>query len=73
MSRPKQTFLQRRYIDGQESHRKKWSTLLIIRKRQIKTRMRYRLTTEWPSSKDLQTIIAGEGIITFPPTLLEGM
>ena len=47
--------------------------LLVIRETQIKIRMRYHLTTEWPSSKNLQTIIAGEGIITFPPTLLEGM
>ena len=36
------------------------STLLIIREMQIKTTMRY--WSEWPSSKSLQTIHAGEGV-----------
>ena len=38
--RPKQTFLQKRHTDGQQAHEK----MLVIRKMQIKTTMRYHLT-----------------------------
>ena len=40
-------------------HMKRCSTLLIIREMQIKTTD---ITSEWPLSKSLQTINAGEGM-----------
>ena len=42
---------------------KRYSTWLILREMKIKTTMRYPShQSEWPSSKNLQTINAGEGV-----------
>ena len=42
-SRPKQTFLQRRHTDGQQTHEKILN--ITIREMQIKTAMRYHFTS----------------------------
>ena len=70
--RPKQTFLQIRYTDCQQTH-ERMATSLIIREMQIKTTVG--ITSRWserPSSKNLQTINAGEGVEKREPSCSVG-
>ena len=60
--KPKQTILQRRHTDGQQAQEK----MLNVANYQRNANQNYSEVpphqSEWPSSKNLQTINAGEGV-----------
>ena len=61
--RPKDTFLQRRHTDGQQVHEKMLRITSYLRNaNQNNNEVITSHRSEWPSSKNLQTIHAGEGV-----------
>ena len=69
--RPKQTFLQRRHTDGQQAHEK----TLKITNHEMQIKTQWDITShlsEWLSSKNLQTINAGEGVEKREPSRTVG-
>ena len=72
--RPKQTFLQRRYTDCQQTH----ESILNITNHQRNANQNHSEVSshtgqsEWPSSKNLQTINAGEGVEKREPSYIVG-
>ena len=61
--RPKDTFLQRRHTDGQQVHEKMLRITSYLRNaNQNNNEVITSHRSEWPSSKNLQTINAGEGV-----------
>ena len=72
--RPKQTFLQRRHTDGLQTHEKMLNIAHYQRNANQNNNQITSHQSEWPSSKSLQTINAGEGVRKGNPlTLLLGM
>ena len=73
---PKQTFLQRRHTDGQQTHEKMLNIAHFCRNSNQNCN-EVSITSHpsgWPSSKNLQTINAGEDVEEKnPPALLVGM
>ena len=60
--RPKQTFLQRRHTDGLQTHEKMLNIAHYQRNANQNNNQITSHQSEWPSSKSLQTINAGEGV-----------
>ena len=59
---PKETLLQRRHTDGQEVHAKRLNTANYQRNANQNYKEITSHQLEWPSSKNLQTINAGDGM-----------
>ena len=69
--RPKQTFLQRRHTVGQQKHEK----MYIAHYEKCERQPQWCITShwsEWPSSKHLQTINAGEHVEKREPSYTVG-
>ena len=60
--RPKQIFLQRRYMEDQQAHEKMFNTVNYQRNAdQNYNEVSLHIVSEWPSSKSLQVMNGGGG------------
>ena len=70
--RPEETFLQRRYTDGQQAHEKNAQHPWLLEKGKSKPQDTTSHHSEWPSLRSPQITNAGEGVEKREPSYTVG-